>query len=100
MPQPQTEPSLLGKLLAFIIGAILLVLGFMFSVVILAVVAVLGLATFGYFWWKTRALRQALRDRPPMPPHANGEVIDGEAIVVEEYPRHHRPGLPDEPTHQ
>jgi len=82
MRRLQTEPSLLGRLFAPIIGAILLVLGFMFSMVLQAFVAVLGLSAFAYFWWKTRALRRALRERAA-DGGADGQVIEGEAVVVE-----------------
>ena len=34
-----------------------------------------GLALFGYFWWKTRALRKRLRENPP-----GWHVVDGEVI--------------------
>ena len=79
-----SEPGLLQKLLALIVGATLLILGFMFSVVVLAIVAVLGVIGFGYFWWKTRALRKAMRERPPATAFDEGQVIiDGEARVVE-----------------
>lgn len=60
-------------------GMILLVLGFMFSLVILALIAVAGLAAWGWFWWKTRELRKAMKQHP-----AGGHVIDGEAIVVDD----------------
>jgi UPF0716 family protein affecting phage T7 exclusion len=73
------EPSLLTRILAAIAGAILLVLGFMFSLVILVLIAVAGLAAWGWFWWKTRELRKAMKQRP-----AGGHVIDGEAIVVDD----------------
>lgn len=79
MPQTR-EPSLLTKALAVIAGMILLVLGLMFSLVILALAAVAGLAAWGWFWWKTRELRKAMQQRP-----ADGHVIEGEAIVVDEY---------------
>ena len=82
---------MLGKVFAVMVGAILLVLGFMFSVVLLAVIAVIGLAAFGYFWWKTRGLRKAMRERSP-----TGQVIDGEAIVVEECQASERHVLPDD----
>ncbi|RLJ62666.1 hypothetical protein [Sulfurisoma sediminicola] len=74
------EPGPLGKLLGVVAGAALLVLGVMFSVVLLAVLAVAGLAAWGYFWWKTRKLRRTLRERPP-----GGQVIEGEAVIVEEH---------------
>jgi ABC-type bacteriocin/lantibiotic exporter with double-glycine peptidase domain len=82
------QPGPLGKLLALIFGAILLVLGFMFSLVILAVAAVVGLVAFGYFWWKTRELRRILREQQAAAASARpagGEVFEGEAVVVEEY---------------
>ncbi len=68
------------NLFALLAGAVLLILGFMFSVLVLAVVAVLGLAAWGYLRWKTRKFRRAMQEQSP-----DGQVIDGEAIVVEEY---------------
>jgi len=95
MQEPFKEPGPLGKLVALIVGAVLLVLGFMFSVVILAVVAVVLLVGGGWFWWKTRELRRIMREqaaaqaargtRGPAP--ADGEIIEGEAVVVEEVRR-------------
>lgn len=80
------------NVLALLTSAILLVLGFMFSLVILAVIAVLGLVAWGYFWWKTRKLRRAMKESCP-----DGQVIDGEAIVVEEYRGETKNVLPDDP---
>lgn len=83
MENPQTTATgLLKNLLALVIGAALLCVGIMFSVVLLAVLAVLALVAFGYFWWKTRALRKIMREHVPVDT-AEGQVIDGEAIVVE-----------------
>jgi hypothetical protein len=83
MPVPSSPAGPLGKLLAFLGGAVLLVLGFMFSLVLLVVLAGLGLLLWGWFWWKTRSLREALRTQATRRP-AGGEVIEGEAVVVEE----------------
>jgi O-antigen/teichoic acid export membrane protein len=69
----------LGKLLAAVAGVLLLIAAVMFSLVILAVVAVAGTAVLGYFRWKTRKLRKAMQEHPP-----GGVVIDGEASVVDE----------------
>jgi len=60
-------------------SVVLLVVGFMFSMVIFAVVVVVGLAAWGYFRWKTRELRQAMRAHP-----SHGHVIDGVVIVVDD----------------
>lgn len=93
MQEPFKEPGPLGKLLALIVGAVLLVLGFMFSVVILAVAAVVLLVGGGWFWWKTRALRKIMREQAAQaeqmagraPPGAGGAIIEGEAVIVDEY---------------
>lgn len=73
------ESSLLTRILAALVGVILLVVGLMFSLVLLAVLAVAGLVGLGWFWWKTRALRKTMQQRP-----ADGHVIEGEAMVVED----------------
>lgn len=98
MTQPAPATSLLGKAVALVSGAILLVLGFMFSLVLVAVVAVLGLAVGAWFFWKTRHLRKAMREAGAMrSPPADGNVIEGEAVVVEEY-RVSEPLIPPEDT--
>lgn len=92
MGYPVREGGVLAKLLAGVAGAVLLVVGFMFSVVVLAVAVVVGLGILGWFWWKTRALRrqihEQMRENPP-PGRAGrsspaGHVIEGEAVVVDE----------------
>lgn len=74
--------SLLGRIIAFILTATLIVLALMFSLVALAVATVGGLIFAGWFWWKTRALRKAMRDAAPAPGQAagTGEFIDGECV--------------------
>jgi hypothetical protein len=67
--------DLLGKVLTFAAGAVLLVVAFMFSVMVFAVLVAVGLLGVGYLWWKTRDLRRQMRERPP-----GGRVIEGEVI--------------------
>ena len=50
-----------GKILAFLLSAALLAAGLMFSLVAVAAVAVIGLGLGGWLWWKTRTLRQQMR---------------------------------------
>ena len=83
---PNPPPtSLPGKLLALVAGVILLVLGFMFSLVLLVVFVAVGLLLGAWFFWKTRHVRQAMNEaRMAGHPPADGNVIEGEAVVVEE----------------
>ena len=60
-PFARPPQSLAGRIVAFILTGALLVLAFMFSLVALAVVAVLGVALGGWLWWKTRTLRKQMR---------------------------------------
>lgn len=76
---PPAGSGLIGRLIGLLAGVILLIAGVMFSLVILAVIAVAGLLAWSYFWWKTRKLRKAMRDLPP-----GGLVIDGEVVVVDD----------------
>jgi hypothetical protein len=77
----QAPQSLLGKVLTFILGSALLILAFMFSIVALAVVAVGGTLFAGWLWWKTRALRKAMREAAPVGPRQPQEsVIEGEFV--------------------
>ena len=89
-------PGPLAKVVTFILGAALLVVGFMFSLVALAVGAVGAVLAGSWFWWKTRALRRAMQEQmrtqgfepPPddAPRNAPGEanVIEGESVRVDE----------------
>ena len=84
----------LTQILMAIIWLVVLVLAFMFSLVFFAVVVVVGLGYWLYFWWKTRALREALRQQmqnastqtgaPFQHQHHDPEsiIIEGEAIRV------------------
>ena len=82
-------------MLALLAGAILLVLGFMFSLVVIAVIAVLGLSIWGYVWWKTRKIRRTVHEQA-----SDGQIIDGEAIVVDEYIAETENDLPVDPRRQ
>ncbi|MDO9449685.1 MAG: hypothetical protein Q7J21_04305 [Rugosibacter sp.] len=86
---------MIKNLFTLLIGVTLLILGFMFSVVILAIIAVLGITAWGYLWWKTRKLRRAMRTQAP-----DGQIIDGEAIVVEEDREDTKNSLPNDPPRQ
>jgi hypothetical protein len=90
--QPQ-QVSLLGKLATILVGAALLVLGLMFSLVVIPVLVVLGVALWFYLRWKTRGLRKAMREQASRSPEG-GTVIDGEAVIVEEFTVEAPPRIP------
>jgi hypothetical protein len=65
----------IAKAASFATGLALLVLGFVFSLLLLAAVAAIGLGAWAYVWWKSRELRQRTRSAPP-----GGRVIEGEVL--------------------
>ena len=84
---PRPTRSLLGSVLAMVMGAVLLVLGFMFSLLFLAAAAVVGVLGLGYLWWKSRALRKQVREQMDdtaqygsVTPTADGKAPEGEII--------------------
>ncbi|MEO8411446.1 MAG: hypothetical protein ABI478_12830 [Propionivibrio sp.] len=102
------EKSVVAQILTVIVGLVVLTAAFMFSVVVFAVLAIVGLILWAYFWWKTRDLRQHLRERmqqqmdgtsggpfdpagSPSGRPAAGEVIDGEAVRVDEERNERKP---------
>lgn len=85
--RPGPPPGPLAKLAAFVLSAAFMVLAFMFSLVALAVVAVLGVALGGWLWWKTRAMRKQMQQMREAAQQMGGEqpvrsdqVIEGEFI--------------------
>lgn len=75
---------MLRGLPALLAGAVVLVLGVIFSAVLLVVIAVAGLGLWAWLWWKTRKLRRAAREAAGQAT-PGGQVIEGEAVVVEEH---------------
>lgn len=65
--------TILGRILAATATIALVVVGVLFSVVLLAFALVAGAGLAGYIAWKTRKLRKAMRE-------SEGRVIEGEAV--------------------
>lgn len=103
---PKPEQGAIAQILTAIVGIIILIGAFMFSLVFFGIIAVAGVILWGYFWWKTRAIRQQIRAQmearsqeghsahpfgaasPQSEAPIQGEVIDGEAVrVVDERDR-------------
>ncbi|MBP9712465.1 MAG: hypothetical protein KBD60_02085 [Sterolibacterium sp.] len=58
--RPAGNAGWLSRLLSYGLTLALLGLGLMFSFILFAVLAVVGVLVGGWFWWKTRALRREL----------------------------------------
>lgn len=100
MPSPEEIPRLTGSgrryefrmagwpaaLLGVVVGTVALAVGVLFSLVVLPVLLIAGAAGGGYFWWKTRALRKALRQnaagRAVREREVEGEIVHVDRPVV------------------
>ncbi len=60
--------ELLVRVVAVALGAVILAVAFVFSLVIFSVALAAGLVVLGYVWWKTRSV-----------PRPGGRVIEGES---------------------
>lgn len=81
----RTTRGPLEKLLAFVLSAGLVVLAVMFSLAALAVIAVAGVIFAGWFWWKTRALRQQVKEAS-VNAYRGGNIIEGEVVRTSDAP--------------
>lgn len=68
-------PGFLARILTVVASVAALALAFVFSIVIFVSAAAVALLAGGYIWWKTRALRRQMRERP-----RGGHIIEGEVI--------------------
>lgn len=95
---PAQPKGLVARIATVVFGLVALAAALMFSVVIVIVVAIAGLIVWLYLWWKTRALRQQIRERAAEAglapqasrpgPESQGEIIEGVAVrMVDEKKR-------------
>lgn len=76
-------PTLLQKVVGAVVMAGVFMLALTFSVAFFAVLLTAGVAIWGWVWWKTRALRKAMRAAAPVGaagPVPGGDFIDGECV--------------------
>jgi hypothetical protein len=76
-------PGLLARVLATVAAAGLFVLAFMMSAFVLAGALVLGLVAWGWFWWKTRAVRRALQEQMRNAPPGSQVYGRREVTIIE-----------------
>ena len=81
----------ISTVLAFIAGTALLVAGFFFSLIVIAVLLSVGAIGGTYLWWKTRTLRREMRERlqaaqQRMNPDQGGVIVEGEVVREERHP--------------
>lgn len=91
MPPPAKPHSLLRRFAGVIVAVAVAIVALMFSVVFLAVIAVVGVIAGIYLWWKTRAVRRQMREFSAQAqsarcerPASNDGVFEGEVIRVVE----------------
>lgn len=90
------KQSLAARVAGAVFGVVVFGAALMFSVVFFALIALAALVFGGYFWWKTRALRRAARERtrtggeapesdtPGQAGRGESLIIEGEAVRVDE----------------
>lgn len=72
-----------GALLGLVVGAVGLVLALTFSLILFAVLLGAGVVFGGYLWWKTRKVRQVLRDEQARGRTAGEREVEGEVVHVD-----------------
>ena len=84
---------MLSRLIAIIAYVVVLGIALMFSMALFVVLAIAALIFYGYFWYKTRALRQQIQkqmnnakeSKSPFYGSVEGaNIIDGEATRLDE----------------
>ena len=65
-----TPPTLWQKIVGGVVMVGVFALALTFSVALFAVVITVGAVAWGYFWWKTRAVRKAMREHMAAPARA------------------------------
>lgn len=89
IPPPANPPSPWHKFVGVTVTVVAAIVALMFSAVLFAVIAVVGLITWGYLWWKTREVRKQMREFAAQNQSvmgeqcaSNDEVFEGEVIRV------------------
>lgn len=88
---PPSQPSLFAKLISLIVAAAALTLAFMFSLVLIPALLLLGTGLWFYLRWKMKQWQQVMAEANAdqgwaqgAPSEESGHIIEGEAVVVEE----------------
>jgi len=93
-PPPGNKPGPFRKVLVMVFAVLFAVLILTFSAVFFVVALIAGAMIWGWFWWKTRALRKQMQMFSEQALNTesevfrgevySSEVIEGEAVRVEE----------------
>lgn len=83
----------MAKVIGVVVGGLLLLGALLVSIAFFAVALTLALIVFGYFWWKTRAIRRQMREqlhaqaqpRREYDSSESADVIEGVVISRAEY---------------
>lgn len=91
-PSGQAPKGILARIAGAVLGVVVLGVTLMFSAVVFAVLAIVVLALWGYFWWKTRALRRQMQEQmrdagfesPRREAPHDADVIEGESVRLDD----------------
>ncbi len=94
LPHHSTNP--LQKLFVIVTTVAVVAVTLMFSAVVFAVLLVAGVLGWSYLWWKTREVRNMMRNRSAAAMEqrsaqedaVGGIVIEGVAVRVDDKPEH------------
>ena len=84
---------MLSRLIVILVYGVVLGIALMFSMALFAVLAIAALIFYGYFWYKTRALRQQIQKQMNNAKESQSHfyssveganIIDGEATRLDE----------------
>lgn len=91
-PSGGQSKGILARIVGAVVGVVALGAALMFSAVLFVVLAIVALALWGYFWWKTRALRRTLQEQmrtqgfetPSRQAPPDPDVIEGESVRLDD----------------
>ena len=73
------SPTLPGKIAKLLVSIVVVGLGLMFSALLLVIIVTAGAMIWGYLWWKSRDLREQMRQYSSSDVVIEGEVIRRES---------------------
>jgi hypothetical protein len=74
------SPTLPDKIAKLLVSIVVVGLSLMFSALLLVIIVTVGAMIWGYLWWKSRDLREQMRQYSSVQYSSSDVVIEGEVI--------------------